>query len=310
MPSKLRAMVFSRSAALALGSCIALGCSVEASTGSGTDGETDTDTVDPTQSDDSSGESTGPGPGTTTTDPTTDDTSSADDTTGNATQGGTDSGGDHTDCDFTEDFEGIADGEAWPAPWEIDGGVAVADVQGGRGRLQAAISDYSLARISIPLDCQNVDASVTFEFTDGGTQGAALYARTNGGYLRQTNPTGEGYAAFSELFRDPSAIGVWREVDGQEQLIGSQGTPLQPNTPYRMRFRLTQADAGTSVLQAKVWPASGSEPGEWMIERTDDTASLQGVGGGIALDAWSSGPIGNGNGADLFFDDLVVSQAQ
>lgn len=304
-------MAFSRAAGLAVVASLSLGCTVEASTGSGTDGDTEAETSNTTEGGETtSNATTQPNPTDGTTDPTSDETTDPNESSGSESESTTDSGSTDGDCEFTEDFEGIADGDPWPDPWEIDGGVAVADVQGGRGRLQASISNYSLARIGIPLDCANVDATVTFEFSDGSTQGAALYARTNGGYLRETNPSGEGYAAFAEVFRNPSALGVWREVDGQEQQIGNQGMDLQANTPYRMRFRLTQADAGASLLQAKVWPASGSEPGEWQIERMDDTASLQGVGGGIALDAYSSEAVGGGNGADLFFDDLVVTRAE
>jgi|GEM_PF-1753751 len=302
-------MDFTRNAAAAfVVSSLALGCVVTISDGDDTEGGTGTATDDPTanESDDAS---SSPGTSPESDSDASDDTSQAD-STGAESDGDSTSGGSANDCDFTEDFEGLNNGDAWPSPWTIDGGVAAADIQDGRGRLQAEISGYSLARISVPLDCTNVDASVTFMFTDGGTQGAAFYARTNGGYLQDTNPAGEGYAAFAELFRDPAALGVWREVGGQEQQVGSERFDLQPNVDYRMRFRLTQQDPSTSLLQAKIWPLGDDEPAQWLVERTDDTASLQGVGGGIALDAWSSEAIAGGGGADLFFDDVVVTQAQ
>lgn len=282
-----------------------LGCTVSITSSD----DTDTDTDASGQSDDgeSGGNTMSSNNATASSDPMTDDTSPAD-----SSSGGVDtSGGVHDDCNFSEDFEGVADGDPWPSPWQVEGGVELADVQGGEGRLRAEIQGYSLARMGAHIDCDEVDASVTFRFSDGSTQGAGLYGRTNGGYLRDTDPPGEGYAAFSELFRNPGAIGAWREVDGQEQLIqGSEDIPLEANVDYRMRLRITQVDASNSLIQGKIWRLEDNEPAEWTVERTDNTTSLQGVGGGIALDAWSSDPVGGGGGADLFFDDLVVTRAQ
>jgi len=217
----------------------------------------------------------------------------------------------HDDCVLLEDFEGVANGSPWPGGWHEAGGVALADVQDGRGRLRPIITDYSLARMIAPMDCTDVDASLTFMFTDGNTQGVGLFARNNGGYLRQTEPPGEGLAAFAEAFRSPVGIGLWREVDGQERLIPPV-TPfdIQPNVEYRMRFRLTQQDASTSLLQTKIWPISGSEPADWIAEQTDDTVSLQNAGGALALDAWSSEQASGNDAADLFFDDIVVTAAR
>jgi hypothetical protein len=286
-----------------------LGCTVTINSSDDTDTDTDAGTVggEETSNMASGGTTTTPNP--TTDDTASDDSSQVDSSSGNAD---TDSSGEgHDDCEFSEDFEGVADGEPWPSPWEVEGGVAVADVQGGEGRLQAEIQGYSLARMGVHIDCDELDAAVTFRFSDGSTQGAGLYGRTNGGYLRDTDPPGEGYAAFSELFRNPGAIGAWREVEGQEQLIqGSEDIPLEANVNYRMRLRVTQVDATNSLIQGKIWRLEDNEPAEWTVERTDNTASLQGVGGGIALDAWSSDPVGGAGGADLFFDDLVVTRAQ
>lgn len=286
-----------------------LGCTVTINSSDDTDtdteGESRGETTDESMTSDDETASTNP----TTNDPTTGDTSQADSSSGGADPDT--SGGTNDDCEFSEDFEGVADGEPWPSPWVVEGGVAVADVQGGEGRLQAEIQGYSLARMGVHINCDEVDASVTFRFSDGNTQGAGLYGRTNGGYLRETDPPGEGYAAFSELFRNPGAIGAWREVDGEEQLMqGSEDIPLEANVNYRMRLRITQVDAGNSLVQGKIWRLEDDEPAEWTVERTDNTTSLQGVGGGIALDAWSSDPVGRAGGADLFFDDLVVTRAR
>jgi hypothetical protein len=216
-----------------------------------------------------------------------------------------------SDCAFSEDFEGLGNGDPWPAVWSPVGGVDVADVQDGWGRLRPILSGYSMGRMTAFIDCSEIDVSLTFMFTDGATQGIGLYGRQNGGYLRRSEPSGQGYAAFAEAFRDPVGIGAWREVDGQEQQIsGTERAEVLPNVEYRMRFRLTQMDSATSLLQAKLWRLADNEPEAWTVERTDNTASIQGVGGALAVDAWVTGPSQGGEAADLLVDDIVSTSAR
>ncbi len=234
------------------------------------------------------------------------DGSSADET-GDSTDDPTEGA---SDCDFSEDFEGVANGDPWPATWVPVGGVALADVQDGWGRLRPELSDYSLARMVTFIDCPEIDTSLTFMFTDQDTQGVGLYARQNGGHLRETDPFGEGYAAFSESFRDPAGIGAWREVEGQEQRIdNTERFDIQANVAYRMRLRVTQVDDATSLLQGKIWALSDSEPDAWTVERMDNTASLQGVGGALAVDAWARAAAQGSAAADLLVDDIVSAAA-
>jgi len=212
------------------------------------------------------------------------------------------------DCEFTEDFEGVADGEPWPSPWLDVGGVEIADVQGGRGRLRSTTSEYAVSRMFAPLNCTDFEMTGTFMFTDDFSQGAGFYGRQNGGYLYATDPAGEGYSLFVEEFRKPRGIGVWREVGGDEEnLAPVEPGPVEPGVTYAVRLRVTQSDAQTTQLEAKYWRADSAEPPEWQVERFDNSPSLQGVAGGIALDAYTS--LQNGDAPDVFFDDIVVTAA-
>lgn len=301
-----------RAAAPCLAAMLSMGCGDPDSAGEDTDGGTDAGT-------DSSAVTVGPtGPGGPTvgtnssTDPVTGEESSvgssadetSDPTTDDPTQGA-------TDCDFSEDFEGLADGDPWPSVWRAVGGVDVADIRDGWGRLRPVLSDYSMGRMTAFIDCTEIDVSLTFMFTDGSTQGIGLYGRHNGGYLRQTEPSGEGYAAFAEVFREAVGIGAWREVEGREQqIMGTERVEVLPNVEYRMRFRLTQRDSATSFLQAKLWRLADNEPDAWTVERTDNTVSIQGVGGALAVDAWVSGPSQGNEAADLLVDDIVSTAAR
>jgi gluconolactonase len=210
---------------------------------------------------------------------------------------------------YTETFPG-SDGDPWPAPWTVVGSsAAVADVQGGRARLQPVPSGYSLGRLVGPAAPSDIEATLTMEFEDLNTQGIGFYVRQNGGYLDQTVPTGSGYAVFIEGFRGFHGIGVWREVNGVEQsILIDNGLALSDGVSYRVRFRVHQTDASTTRLQAKIWAVADPEPLLWNVDTTDSTPSLQGVAGAIAADSWSEllwpGPIT----AHTFIDDIQIAE--
>jgi hypothetical protein len=234
-----------------------------------------------------------------TTDAPADTTAVADDT---ASVGG-------GDCDFSESFDDLPDGSDWPAHWTAVGGVAIADVQGGRGRLVPSPGPYALARLVTPLDCVDIEVSFAFELSQPAVQGVGLYVRQNGGYLQQTVPPGEGYVAFIQGFMQPPGIGIWRERSGTEELIGGNvAATIMAGVPYRARLRVTQQDAQTTLMQARVWPDGANEPGAWQVERTDMTPSLQGTAGALAVDTYNV--MMQNVGGDMFFDDIVATAAR
>lgn len=210
-----------------------------------------------------------------------------------------------TDCDFDGSFDGTA--SSWPSPWENLGGTTSADVVDGRARLVPMTSNYSLGRMFVPMDCTDAEVSFKFEFTDA-SQGIGVYVRQNGGRLQATTPHGSGYAVFIENFRAPQGIGVWYEVDGVETLIQQVVSfPIELNVLYGGRVRVTQMSQGTTLLQARMWRDGDAEPTTWQVERTDSMPTLQNVGGGLAIDSYSSRT--SGAAADLFIDDVVMRAA-
>ncbi len=249
--------------------------------------------------------------GDTTTSGSTDDTTTGEPSTGAEppTGGESSTGGDDDPCTYSEDFEGYADGSPWPAGWGAVGGVGLADIEGGWGRLRPVLTDYSLARMVRALPCAEPDISLTFMFTAVEAQGVGLYTRHNGGYLMDTVPPGRGYSAFAEAFRNPHGIGVWREVGGTEQQLAHQPATIEVDVEYRMRYRVTQLDPGTSLLQAKIWPVGEPEPVDWMVESTDSAFNLQSTAGRMAIDAWVSEDFNGPVAPDLLIDDIVVSPA-
>lgn len=199
------------------------------------------------------------------------------------------------DLAYREDFSGLADGSPWPAPWTPVGSVDVADIQSGAARFRPTVSNYSLARLHGPLSPigeRDVEVTFTFEFEDTVTQGVGFYVRSNGGYLNQTTPAGQGYAVFVEGFRTTPGIGVWKEQNGSEIALEITFDPALAFTDgvrYRVRFRVNQNGPTETLLQARVWPEGSAEPAVWHVEHGDSTApELQGVYGDLALDSWSN----------------------
>src|SRR5205814_1079180 len=113
------------------------------------------------------------------------------------------------------------DAPTWPAPWSVAGNVQVADVVGGAARLAPQPTSYSLARMKGSPPTGDVEVTFAFRMEDQATQGVGFYVRQNGGYLMQTLPHGQGYAVFvaGSWYGANAGIGVWRELDGTEQLL-------------------------------------------------------------------------------------------
>ena len=193
----------------------------------------------------------------------------------------------------------LPDGSTWPAPWSALGDVDTADIHLGRARLRPGPVPYALARMGAVFATSNVEVRFTLRFEDAASQGVGFYVRQNGGYLHDTTPHGQGYAVFAEgSFRGLPGVGVWREIDGQEQQIGHQAAPypaISAGVDYRVRFQVLQTSVSQTRVRAKMWPDGNLEPGAWQATASDTSASLQNVTGGVAIDSWNSlgstGPI-------------------
>jgi gluconolactonase len=164
-----------------------------------------------------------------------------------------------------------------------------------------------LARLYAPLAETDVEARFTVEFEDIAQQGVGFYVRQNGGYLQQSMPHGQGYGVFVEGFRGFQGIGVWREIDGDEQqLLIDMGQTIADGTRYRVRFQVHQIDAASTMLRAKMWPEAAAEPAGWDVEHVDASPELQGVSGGIVADSWSSIISGGPTPDHTLIDDVEI----
>jgi hypothetical protein len=208
---------------------------------------------------------------------------------------------------YQDDFT-LADGSAWPAPWQVAGNADVHDIQQGAARLRPGVTGYSLARMQAAVTHRNIEVRFRLRMEDVTTQGVGFYVRQNGGYLTQTTTHGQGYAGFVEgSFRNSPGVSVWKEDNGSEIELAHGGAPVPPlanGTSYRVRLQVLQATPIATLLRAKLWPDAANEPPAWDASFTDATLALQNIDGGLAVDSWSVVKPPGTISAHTFIDDL------
>ncbi len=230
----------------------------------------------------------------------------------------------HAQAMFADGFEGncgvssygtsfSTDGASWPAPWLGVGGVALSDVQSGRARLRPVPSSYTLARMWAPVFVRDVEVRFAMQIESVPSQGVAFLVRHNGGFLTQTTPMGQGYGVFIEgTFRGASnaGIGIWKESAGVESILAHSPASVpgpSAGTLYRVRFRVHQLNATSTMMQAKYWPDSIAEPIAWQVSVVDSTPELQNLTGGIGIDSASGILAPNPVSANALVDDIEVT---
>ena len=213
---------------------------------------------------------------------------------------------------YAESFD--ADTAQWPMPWqELANSAETADVIAGEARLRPVPSGnpYPLARMFADVETMNVDVRFRLRMEDASRNGVGFYVRQNGGHMLNTVPAGSGYAVFVEgSFRGQSGIGLWREDAGAEINFAHSAAGLldpQSGTSYEVRFQVSQQDASTTALRARLWPSGESEPAVWHVQDINSQFDLQGISGGIAVDSYDQ-QSGNPTPAHTFVDDIEVRE--
>jgi hypothetical protein len=193
---------------------------------------------------------------------------------------------------------GSADtGGAW------SGSTGSLSVGGGAGFIKVAGAGSAPSVFLPATTSSDADLSVTVSADKVGTgNGVYLYTvgrRVSGAgdYRLQTRLRADGLVGVSVLRTNAA---------GAQSVISSEvtvpGYTFVAGGRLEVRFQVT----GTSptTLQAKVWPATGIEPGTWLRSVTDSTPGLQ-VAGSVGFVAYLSG---SGTNAPITtsFDDLYV----
>jgi len=206
---------------------------------------------------------------------------------------------------YSQSFAG-PEGSDWPAPWyPITSHVTWHDLHNNQGRFRSDGMGGVPGRMELPnFSERDVEAVWTVAFEDPTNQGSGLYVRQSGQYI------GEGYVLYIEGIAYPPAthLTFWTAVNGVENKFFDVPAPVSPlfaNTRYRVRFQVVQVDTYITLLRARIWPATDSEPPQsiWHIETTDNTPSLQNARGTFAFDVYNySGT------ANVLVSDLVITR--
>ncbi len=175
-----------------------------------------------------------------------------------------------------------SNGLAWPAAWTFAGDTDQTtdlDIQSNRGRVVGDVAATGEVIAHTGHYAENVDQTVLFRIGADG-MGFGLVAR-------RANISSDTYY-LARVIRGGAAgdaLRIYKVVGGVETELANTGLLYNPGgggTDYKMRFACTR-DGARTILQAKLWDASGAEPGAWAAEVTDDEASLQGIQGRFGL---------------------------
>lgn len=198
-----------------------------------------------------------------------------------------------------------SNGSAWPSPWvgELQGGTSggAVDIQSNRGRLRAHDGGYQVARaLADGVTVSNVLVEATVSFPTVTEQYVYPVVVRGSGSWQSTDAwrMTSGYTFYLGLgYADNREVAIRREDGGGADTVLADAllpASVTANTDYRVKF-----EASGSTLRAKMWPASGSEPG-WQMETTDATYGS----GAVAVSLLSGATAGS---RDARFDEFTVT---
>ncbi len=204
---------------------------------------------------------------------------------------------------FADDFSRTVAAGSWGTAtsgqaWQTPGAPTQWSVSGGQGRIAlAAPNDFYGIRSTQQVHNVDAVADITTSATSTGT---SVFA----GLRLRTQPTVTGYYWVYVEFQTSSnvLVGAYRfNSDGSSTFLGSvsAGTTYTAGQPIRLRVR-----HDGNRIQAKAWPPSGTEPGSWALNVTDQAITTPGA---VGFTAWRV--IGNTNPGTVTItvDNLTVT---
>ena len=173
--------------------------------------------------------------------------------------------------------------------WTVAGGAANYSVNGSAAKLSLGAPSATLTASLASVSSTNTDVKVDVSL-DKAMTGSGAYITLVG---RRVSATSD-YRSYVKINAAGAVtLVVSKKVGGTDTVLNSKvvsGVTFTPGTPLTLRL---QVKGTTSVsLNAKVWPAAGTEPAAWQTSLTDATPDLAGAGG-IGLVAYLSGSATN-----------------
>ncbi|WP_406832168.1 PKD domain-containing protein [Pedococcus sp. KACC 23699] len=184
--------------------------------------------------------------------------------------------------------------------WSLLGSTSLFSVTGGTGVMRNVSAGGGAAAHLASVSSLDTDLAVDVALDRLPTGGGEFVSVTSRGTFSdayrakvQVTATGGVVVSLVKVVANTETVLVTRSVTG---LTVAPGAPVS--------LRLQTWGTAPAMLRVKVWQAGTAEPGAWVAEATDSTASLQ-VPGGIGLRTYLSGSATNAP-LTTSFDNLVA----
>lgn len=188
-------------------------------------------------------------------------------------------------------------GAAWPSQWATLANAGAGTIQSNRGRLLPNGTGYLPYRRAITgLAVQNVEAYVEFTPTALQESYIDLSVRQN---LARPDYYPDGYFVSCDIGGTVWTLGGVDAQNGQFNNVDTTITWELTTYSIRLRAEPHPTVAGSSLVSAKVWKTSTTEPAAWVKQITDGSYMRA---GSVALGISS----GNTTNPPMDWDNLRV----
>ena len=183
--------------------------------------------------------------------------------------------------------------------WTTVGTASNFSVAGGVGAITVPLGNTRTVSLN---GVSSTSADTTVDVAVNRPEVGSTYASVIG---RRINAT-DDYRLKLRFFAngDVNATLVRNRAGVETTLGGGRVTGLVYNSNDVLRVRVQVSGTSPTLLKAKVWRVSDSEPVNWNSQLSDSTAGLQ-MAGGVGFQGYVSNTVGN-TPASLKFDNLSV----
>jgi hypothetical protein len=194
---------------------------------------------------------------------------------------------------IVDDFTG-SNGSPWKAMWsaqQVSGNGNPLDgmsINANRGYIEIAYDDEDNNWEAYVNTATATDLEQSVQVTvDGERSRPGLMARATGsgatlnGYMLYEGSAMNGY--YWGLCVAKVVDGYFDPTDYLDRYQGDELPSANGDaTEYAFRFKVSQIDSTSTLLQGKEWDPAGAEP-DWQISYADDTEALQNVSGSFGI---------------------------
>lgn len=190
--------------------------------------------------------------------------------------------------------DGILFRESNPLVFSADNGSGLITIDGPANRVTAAL----------PIkNTPDVEASASFTLTDipaFGSVDAGIVLRQN-----QDKTNFSGYRAVISFISDRHVLRLTKVVDGRTISLLKRVYKFPALPQEKLNLKISTTGSEPTLVRAKVWPASATEPTNWLLSVEDSEPSIQVAGRFASLFVQSTADYSGTS--NVLVDDLLVN---